>query len=153
MEIKKDAEEKVMNDDDDFICKNDDIQTIPEDGKIPSTAGNEAENPELTEEQKQAMAQIQQNDKEIDDMINIIGDGLDTLKDIATNMGDELKKQEQKINEIDNNMDTQQAKLDKNNKQLNKLLEEVKKEDHFCRYLVMLVLIVAVGLTLYNMLK
>lgn len=71
MEIKKDAEEKVMNDDDDFICKNDDIQTIPEDGKIPSTAGNEAENPELTEEQKQAMAQIQQNDKEIDDMINI----------------------------------------------------------------------------------
>lgn len=153
MEIKKDAEEKVMNDDDDFICKNDDIQTIPEDGKIPSTAGNEAENPELTEEQKQAMAQIQQNDKEIDDMINIIGDGLDTLKDIATNMGDELKKQEQKINDIDNNMDTQQAKLDKNNKQLNKLLEEVKKEDHFCRYLVMLVLIVAVGLTLYNMLK
>lgn len=153
MEIKKDAEEKVMNDDDDFICKNDDIQTIPEDGKIPSTAGNEADNPELTEEQKQAMAQIQQNDKEIDDMINIIGDGLDTLKDIATNMGDELKKQEQKINEIDNNMDTQQAKLDKNNKQLNKLLEEVKKEDHFCRYLVMLVLIVAVGLTLYNMLK
>lgn len=153
MEIKKDAEEKVMNDDDDFVCKNDDIQTIPEDGKIPSTAGNEVENPELTEEQKQAMAQIQQNDKEIDDMINIIGDGLDTLKDIATNMGDELKKQEQKINDIDKNMDTQQAKLDKNNKQLNKLLDEAKKEDHFCRYLVMLVLIVAVGLTLYNMLK
>lgn len=153
MEIKKDAEEKVMNDDDDFECKNDDIQTIPEDGKIPSTAGGEEVNPELTEEQKQALAQIQQNDKEIDDMINIIGDGLDTLKDIATNMGDELKKQEQKINDIDKNMDTQQEKLDKNNKQLNKLLDEVKKEDHFCRYLVMLVLIVAVGLTLYNMLK
>lgn len=36
--------------------------------------------PELTDEQKQGLAQIKQNDQELDEMVKQIGDGLDVLQ-------------------------------------------------------------------------
>lgn len=86
-------------------------------------------------------------------MIGVIGDGLDILHDIAVTMGDELKKQEQKLDEIDANMDKQQAKLDKNNSTLKGLIKQAKNENKFWQYLCLFIVIAAIGLTLYNMLK
>lgn len=44
------------------------------------TGGGGNGGPDLTDEQKQGLAQIKQNDQELDEMVKQIGDGLDVLQ-------------------------------------------------------------------------
>lgn len=68
-------------------------------------------------------------------------------------MGDELKKQEKKLDDIDANMDRQQAKLDKTVKRAQEVVKSAQAEDHFCIDIILIVVILAVGLIIYNLLK
>lgn len=109
--------------------------------------------PDLTEEQKQGLAQIKQNDQELDEMVKQIGDGLDVLQDIANSMGDELKKQSDKLDLISEHVDKTQTKLDGNVKKAKETLETAQAEDRFCINLILIVVIIGVGVLIYNFVK
>ena len=48
---------------------------------------------EMTEKQKQGMQQIERNNEEIDELADVLSDGISGLKDLATAMGEELDMQ------------------------------------------------------------
>lgn len=68
-------------------------------------------------------------------------------------MGDELKKQSDKLDHLNEKIDKNQKKLDRNVKKAKETLETAQAEDRFCINLVLIVVIIGVGVLIYNFVK
>ena len=79
---------------------------------------------ELTEKQKQGLQQIERNNQEIDEIADLLSDGISGLKDLATAMGEELDLQADMLEDVGKNIDKAENDIGKVNKDLREVLND-----------------------------
>jgi hypothetical protein len=73
------------------------------------------------------LAKFDQGDREIDDMLRVVIDKLDSLNLKSQNLGTEISKQQRMISKMGQNIETSWKKLDKKDSELSKILTQYKK--------------------------
>jgi len=96
---------------------------------------------------------LKQNDQKIDAQLEIIKQGVGVLGEMANEMGKEIELQGVMINELTDRVDETQATLNNLNKRLKKTLEKVRKGDRFCIDIILLIVVLALGGYIYNVVK
>ena len=107
---------------------------------------------ELSEFDKQCLATIKDIQQDIDDDLDIIGDGLAALKEMALTMGEELDVQDQMIKEVGLNVDKAALDLERLNKNVKETLKE-QASQNMCIYLICCIVMLGICMVAYNMIK
>uniref|UniRef100_A0A7S1QA08 t-SNARE coiled-coil homology domain-containing protein n=1 Tax=Neobodo designis TaxID=312471 RepID=A0A7S1QA08_NEODS len=104
----------------------------------------------LREDEEFAMffEQVQQNDQKMDEALDRISAGVQVLHNQATNINQELKVQNQLLEETEEKVDKVHGKLKTLNKRLKKTIKDVEK-DRLCIYLICFILLLALGGIIY----
>jgi len=87
---------------------------------------------------------LRQNDKLLDEKIEIIGAAVVTAKQIALQMGNELEKQEEHTEQLDVEVEKAQKQLDNVNTRLKKQLDGLATWDRFIVYFIMGIILLAI---------
>jgi len=95
---------------------------------------------------------LRKNDQIIDQKLELASQGVRVLKEMASDMGKEIEVQTVMLNEVTEKVDRTQAHLDNINRRLKKTLVAVRKGDRFILDFILLVILLALGGFLYNML-
>ncbi|KAM7522325.1 hypothetical protein LguiA_012227 [Lonicera macranthoides] len=82
--------------------------------------------------------------------LDIISDGLDTLKNLANDMNEELDRQVPLIDEIDTKVDKATAELKNTNVRLKETLTKVRSSQNFCIDFVLICIILGIATYLYK---
>jgi lipid II:glycine glycyltransferase (peptidoglycan interpeptide bridge formation enzyme) len=90
------------------------------------------ENRDLEKHEEDAIKRFQEKDKELDEAISKIDEGLSILKDKAELIGENIKNQEIALEELNVVVTKTQAKLNSSNTKLKKILFEYRKPGQFC---------------------
>jgi len=107
----------------------------------------------LTAEHHQAMAQITAVRAVQDALLEEIEKGVDELKDAADKIHDELQLQSKMIDDLDKHTDRAQSKMDAVNTRLTDVMRIANdRSSNFCVYAICIVILLAVGVIIYNML-
>jgi uncharacterized coiled-coil DUF342 family protein len=93
---------------------------------------------------------LRQQDAQIDEKLQRIGEGVNVLKEIAVEMGKEIETQNVMISELDHKVDKAQAQLDNLNKRLKNILTKMRKGDRFCVDLILLIIVLGLAAYIYN---
>jgi len=96
---------------------------------------------------------LRQNNSVMDNKIELIGQGVQTLHVMATEMGKEIEVQGTMIQELDVQVDKTNAELNNINKRLKKTLEKVRKGDRFCIDIILIIIVLAIGGYIYSVVK
>jgi len=121
-----------------------------------STLDSKANEKIITElpdiEGDEGFALLRKNDALIDQKLDIAAEGVRVIKELATEMGKEIQTQGVMMEEIENKVDRTQAHLDNLNRRLKKTLDKVRKGDRFILDFILLVILLALGGFIYNLL-
>ena len=98
------------------------------------------------------MSTIKDIQEDINDDLDIIGDGLSALKEMALTMGEELDVQDQMIKEVGLNVDKAAQDLERLNKNVKETLKE-QASQNMCIYLICCIVMLGVVMVAYNMIK
>ncbi|GFQ04060.1 syntaxin-71 [Phtheirospermum japonicum] len=82
--------------------------------------------------------------------LDIISEGLDTLKNLAKDMNEELDRQVPLIDEIDTKVDTASSDLRRNNVRLKETLTKVRSSQNFCVDIILVCILLGIVLYLYK---
>ncbi|KAK6163295.1 hypothetical protein DH2020_000159 [Rehmannia glutinosa] len=82
--------------------------------------------------------------------LDVISEGLDTLKNLAQDMNEELDRQVPLIDEIDTKVDTASSDLRRNNVRLKETLNRVRSTRNFCIDIILLCILLGIALYLYK---
>lgn len=88
---------------------------------------------------------LKSRDKEIDKDVEGLGTGVQRLRDIAIDMGQELDRQQEDMDRIDKNVDKVLDHVDNINVTMKKTVEGVMKGDKFMVNCIMLMVILCLG--------
>ncbi|KAA8550420.1 hypothetical protein F0562_002104 [Nyssa sinensis] len=88
-----------------------------------------------------------------DQGLDIISEGLDTLKNLAHDMNEELDRQVPLIDEIDTKVDKATADLKRTNVRLKETVTKIRSSQNFCIDIILLCIILGIASYLYNILK
>jgi len=94
--------------------------------------------------------QLREKNQIIDQKLTIIGDGVQVLRSMADEMGKEVEKQTVMLDNLDRSMIKTQSTLDNLNKRLKTQLAKVRGADRFCIDFILIVVVLAIGLYIYN---
>lgn len=94
---------------------------------------------------------LHRQDKDIDEKLDRVSQGVSVLKEMAVEMGKEIELQEVIIDELDKKVDATNEQLLNLNKRMKKVLERVRKADRFCIDIIILVVILAIAGYIYNL--
>jgi len=92
-------------------------------------------------------------DKQIDEGLKVIEEGVDRLKVIAEDMHGELEEQDIIIDELNDKTDIALEHLQNVNKQLVQILEKVRGGRNFCCDVIMFLVLIGVGVAIYVIVK
>ncbi|PSR86608.1 Syntaxin-71 like [Actinidia chinensis var. chinensis] len=106
-----------------------------------------------TEESSQFREEYEMRKMKQDQGLDIISEGLDTLKNLAHDMNEELDRQVPLIDEIDTKVDKATTDLKYNNVRLKETLNKVRSSRNFCVDIILLCIILGIASYLYNVLK
>ncbi|OMO82659.1 hypothetical protein COLO4_22890 [Corchorus olitorius] len=106
-----------------------------------------------TEESEQFREEYEMRKMKQDEGLDIISEGLDTLKNIAMDMNEEMDKQVPLMDEIDTKVDKATSDLQRTNVRLKKTLHDIRSSRNFCIDIIMLCVILGIASYLYNILK
>lgn len=88
---------------------------------------------QITHDEQMQLEVIKQRDREFDQtVLRDIAKGLDVLQDYAERFGDELAEQDRLIDEIQENVDVQNEKIQNVNAHLKEVLHQVRSPGRFC---------------------
>jgi len=104
----------------------------------------------ITAEQHQRMEQIQVKDKEIDKALDNVGRGVDMLKELAIQAGQEAKAQTALLDRLENQMEDVGDKLVSVNDQLKTTLEAVRSSDKLCMDILCILIMLGLIYVLYK---
>jgi predicted nucleic acid-binding Zn-ribbon protein len=96
---------------------------------------------------------LRKTDMEIDQKLDQVGEGVQVLKNMATEMGKEVELQTVMISELDHKVDKVNVQLENLNKRLKKALTSVRKADRFIIDFILLVVLLALVGYIYNLSK
>ncbi|PIN14056.1 hypothetical protein CDL12_13326 [Handroanthus impetiginosus] len=85
-----------------------------------------------------------------DEGLDIISEGLDTLKNLAKDMNEELDRQVPLIDEIDTKVDKTTSDLRRNNVRLKETLTKVRSTRNFCIDIILLCILLGIATYLYH---
>ncbi|KAF1897805.1 hypothetical protein Lal_00032565 [Lupinus albus] len=85
--------------------------------------------------------------------LDVIAEGLDTLKNMALDMNEELDKQVPLMDEIDTKVDKASSDLKNTNVRLKHTVNQLRSSRNFCIDIVLLIIILGIAAYLYNVLK
>ncbi|OIW21554.1 hypothetical protein TanjilG_06247 [Lupinus angustifolius] len=88
-----------------------------------------------------------------DQGLDVIAEGLDTLKNMAHDMNEELDKQVPLMDEIDTKVDKASSDLKNTNVRLKHTVNQLRSSRNFCIDIVLLIIILGIAAYLYNVLK
>ncbi|CAO2812954.1 unnamed protein product [Amaranthus hypochondriacus] len=88
-----------------------------------------------------------------DEGLDIISEGLETLKNLAHDMNEELDRQVPLVDEIDTKVDKATSDLKSNNVRLKQTLHEIRSSRNFCIDIILLCIILGIAAYLYNVLQ
>ncbi|KAJ0964719.1 hypothetical protein J5N97_025857 [Dioscorea zingiberensis] len=85
--------------------------------------------------------------------LDVIAEGLDTLKNMAHDMNEELDRQVPLIDEIDTKVDKATSDLKNTNVRLKETVNQLRSSRNFCIDIILLCIILGIAAYLYNVLK
>jgi SYP7 family syntaxin len=108
---------------------------------------------EHTEETKAFVKEVAIAEERQDAQLEGIERGVGTLKEIGLAMGDEVNRHDSVIDEIETKMDVVTREIQSNNMKLKGVLDQVRSSRKFFIDLILVCILLAVGLYIYNMFK
>jgi len=113
---------------------------------------NEARLPKeaITAEQLQSMNRIQEKDKQIDKALDEVGRGVDMLKELAIQAGQEAKAHSALLENLESQMDDVGDKMISINDQLKVTLEAVRASDKLCMDILCILIMLGLVYVLYK---
>ncbi|XP_044468273.1 syntaxin-71-like [Mangifera indica] len=106
-----------------------------------------------TEESTQFRQEYEMRKMKQDQGLDIISEGLDTLKDLANDMSEELDRQVPLIDEIDTKVDKATTDLKNTNVRLKETLLQVRSSRNVCMDIVLLCILLGIVSYIYNVLN
>ncbi|XP_048320652.2 syntaxin-71 [Ziziphus jujuba] len=106
-----------------------------------------------TEESSQFRQEYEMRRIKQDQGLEMISEGLDTLKNMASDMNEELDRQVPLMDEIDTKVDKAAADLKNTNVRLRDTVNQLRSSRNFCIDIVLLCIILGIAAYLYNVLK
>ncbi|KAK9279892.1 hypothetical protein L1049_013575 [Liquidambar formosana] len=106
-----------------------------------------------TEESSQFRQEYEMRKMKQDQGLDFISEGLDTLKDLAHDMNEELDKQVPLTAEMDSKVDRVTSDLKNTNARLKKTLTQLRSSRNFCVDIILLCVILGIVSYLYNILN
>jgi SYP7 family syntaxin len=107
------------------------------------------ENEETQTFEKSKQARFKKQDEQLDRVANIV----DRLGEVATNMGEALDRQDPVIDEIDHQVNKHTANLKQTNIKLKAMVEKMAKGSNFCVYVILIVILLAIGGVIYGVVR
>ncbi|PIN07047.1 SNARE protein TLG1/Syntaxin 6 [Handroanthus impetiginosus] len=106
-----------------------------------------------TEESSQFRQEYEMRKIKQDQGLDIIAEGLDTLKNMAHDMNEELDRQVPLMDEIDTKVDKATADLKNTNVRLKVTVNQLRSSRNFCIDIILLCIILGIAAYLYNVLR
>ncbi|KAK9185982.1 hypothetical protein WN943_026341 [Citrus x changshan-huyou] len=103
-----------------------------------------------SEESSQFRQECEMRKMKQDQGLDVISEGLDTLKNLALDMNEELDRQVPLIDEIDTKVDKATSDLKNNNVRLKETLLKVRSSRNFCIDIILLCVILGIASYLYH---
>eukprot|EP01018_Ginkgo_biloba_P000696 Gb_30064 [translate_table: standard] len=108
---------------------------------------------EHTEESKQFRQEYEMRKAKQDQGLDVIAEGLDTLKNMAEDINEELDRQVPLIDEIDTKVERATSDLKNTNVRLKDTVTKLRSSRNFCIDIILLCIILGIAAYLYNVLK
>ncbi|CAB4282821.1 unnamed protein product [Prunus armeniaca] len=105
------------------------------------------------EESNQFRTEYEMRKMKQDEGLDIISEGLGTLKNLAHDMNEELDRQVPLIDEIDTKVDKVTSEIKSNNVRLKDNLHKVRSSRNFCIDIILLCVILGIAFYIYNALR
>ena len=118
-------------------------------GPSGSSSGGGTELPDI--ETQQGLMQLEQKNRQIDDQLDVVAEGVQELKQIALTMNAEAKTQAAMVDEITNKVESVQSHLNTINKEMKKTLASTRSADRFILDFILLVILLAIIGYIVNM--
>ncbi|XP_009767578.1 syntaxin-71-like [Nicotiana tabacum] len=106
-----------------------------------------------TEESSQFRQEYEMRKMKQDQGLEVISEGLDTLKNMASDMNEELDRQVPLMDEIDTKIDKASSDLKNTNVRLKDTVNQLRSSRNFCIDIILLIIILGIAAYLYNVLK
>ncbi|XP_028775941.1 syntaxin-71 [Neltuma alba] len=106
-----------------------------------------------TEESSKFRQEFEMRKMKQDQGLDMIAEGLDTLKNMAHDMNEELDRQVPLMDEIDTKVDKASSDLKNTNVRLKDTVNQLRSSRNFCIDIVLLIIILGIAAYLYNVLK
>lgn len=106
-----------------------------------------------SEESSQFRQEYEMRRMKQDQGLDVISEGLDTLKNLANDMNEELDRQVPLIDEIDTKVDKATSDIKNTNVRLKETVTKMRSSQNFCIDIILLCVILGIASYLYNVLK
>ncbi|KAI3522991.1 hypothetical protein L2E82_05607 [Cichorium intybus] len=106
-----------------------------------------------TEESSQFRNEYEMRKMKQDQGLEMISEGLDTLKNMAQDMNEEVDRQVPLMDEIDDKVDKATSDLRNTNVRLKHTVNQLRSSRNFCIDIILLCVILGIAAYLYNVLK
>ncbi|XP_058082305.1 syntaxin-71 [Magnolia sinica] len=106
-----------------------------------------------SEESSQFRQEYEMRKIKQDQGLDVIAEGLDTLKNMAHDMNEEMDRQVPLMDEIDTKVDRATSDLKNTNVRLKETVNQLRSSRNFCIDIILLCVILGIAAYLYNVLK